>query len=147
MTRYRLDSQFHCLYLESKEVPGKKRGKNPVRKKAWEIRVKSAGNYLSFISGSSSRLPVTSLPVMQVPVTSPSTTNTTWMVHIYYLRCIYIFAMCIVGQNVAIDKDWFRVFIHKYKFPLKWPCRFYIIIFPEEYYFFYIIYFEILFLQ
>ena len=44
VTRYRLDSQFHCSYLESREVPGKTR----------EIRVKSAGNYLPFISGSGS---------------------------------------------------------------------------------------------
>jgi hypothetical protein len=34
VTRYRLDSQFHCSYLESRGVPGK-----------------NAGNYLPFISG------------------------------------------------------------------------------------------------
>ena len=48
MTRYRLDPQFHCSYLESRGVPGKTRGEN-------------AGNYLPFISGS--RLPVMQLPV------------------------------------------------------------------------------------
>jgi hypothetical protein len=57
VTRYRLDSQFHCSYLESRGVPGKTRGEN-------------AGNYLPFISGS--RLPVMQLPVMQLPVTSRS---------------------------------------------------------------------------
>ena len=52
-----LDSQFHCSYLESRGVPGK-RGKYRV----------NAGNYLPFISGS--RLPVRSFPVMQLLVTS-----------------------------------------------------------------------------
>jgi hypothetical protein len=61
VTRYRLDSQFHCSYLESRGVPGETRGKT-----AGE----NAGNYLPFISGS--RLPVTSYPVMQLPVTSRS---------------------------------------------------------------------------
>ena len=51
VTRYRLDSQFHCSYLESRGVAGK-----------------NAGNYIPFISGS--RLPVTSYPVMQLLVTS-----------------------------------------------------------------------------
>ena len=41
MTRYRLDSQFHCSYLESRGVPVKTR----------EIPGKNAGNYLPFISG------------------------------------------------------------------------------------------------
>jgi hypothetical protein len=62
VTRYRLDSQFHCSYLESRGVPGKTRGEN-------------AGNYLPFISGSRlpvMQLPVTSYPVMQLPVTSRS---------------------------------------------------------------------------
>ena len=36
-----LDSNFHCSYLESRGVPEKTR----------EMRVKSAGNYLPFISG------------------------------------------------------------------------------------------------
>ena len=52
-----LDSQFHCSHLDSRGVPEKPREKN-------------AGNYLPFISGS--RLPVTSFPVMQLPVTSRS---------------------------------------------------------------------------
>ena len=39
MTRYRLDSQFHCSYLESRGVPRKNAGE------------KTAGNYLPFISG------------------------------------------------------------------------------------------------
>ena len=43
-----LDSKFHCSYLWFRGVPEKTR----------EIRVKSAGNYLPFISGSGSRLPV-----------------------------------------------------------------------------------------
>ena len=38
MTRYRLDSQFHCSYLDSRGVPEK-------------TRKKTAGNYLPFISG------------------------------------------------------------------------------------------------
>ena len=62
VTRYRLDSQFHCSYLESRGVPGKTRGEN-------------AGNYLPFISGSRlpvMQLPVTSYPVMQLPVKSRS---------------------------------------------------------------------------
>jgi hypothetical protein len=59
VTRYRLDSQFHCSYLESRGVPGETRGKT-----AGE----NAGNYLPFISGS--RLPVTSYPVMHLQVTS-----------------------------------------------------------------------------
>ena len=32
VTRYRLDSQFHCYYLESRGVPGKKR-EIPVQKR------------------------------------------------------------------------------------------------------------------
>jgi hypothetical protein len=55
VTRHRLNSQFHCSYLESRGASGKTRGK-------------TAGNYLPFISGS--RLPMTSFPVMQLPVTS-----------------------------------------------------------------------------
>jgi hypothetical protein len=39
-----LDSQIHCSYVESRGVPQKTR----------EIRVKSARNYLPFISGSGS---------------------------------------------------------------------------------------------
>ena len=42
MTRYRLDSQFHCSYLESRGVPEKNAG---------NTGKKSAGNYLPFISG------------------------------------------------------------------------------------------------
>ena len=38
MTRYRLDSQFHCSYLDSRGVPE-------------QTREKTAGNYLTFISG------------------------------------------------------------------------------------------------
>ena len=60
VTRYRLDSQFHCPYIESREVPEKTRQK-PGEKKAREIRGESAGNYLTFISDSS--LLVTSFPV------------------------------------------------------------------------------------
>ena len=58
VTRYRLDSQFHCLYQESRGVPGKTR----------EIIS------LSFpvTSFPVMRLPVTSHPVMQLPVTSRS---------------------------------------------------------------------------
>ena len=61
VTRYRLDSQFHFSYLESRGVPGKNRG---------EIRIKSAGNYLPFISGSRLPVPVTSLPVTSGDATS-----------------------------------------------------------------------------
>ena len=61
VTRYRLDSQFHCSYLESRGVPGKNAGK------------KNTGNYFPFISGS--RLPVASYPVMQLPVTSYPVTS------------------------------------------------------------------------
>ena len=49
MTRYRLDSQFHCSYLESREVPEKNRGKY---RRTGEIRVMRAGNYLPSISDS-----------------------------------------------------------------------------------------------
>ena len=42
--RYRLDSQFHCSYLESRGVPEKTR----------EIQGESSGNYLPFISISGS---------------------------------------------------------------------------------------------
>jgi hypothetical protein len=54
VTRYRLDSQFHCSYLDSRGVPENREKKQ------------TAGNYLPFISVS--WLPVTSYPVMQLPV-------------------------------------------------------------------------------
>ena len=50
VTRYRLDSQFHCPYLEFREVR-EKRGKIPGRKTRGKY-VKSAGNDLPFTSGS-----------------------------------------------------------------------------------------------
>ena len=62
-TRYRLYSQFHCSYLDSRGVPGK-------------YRVKNAGNYLPLIFVS--WLPVTSYPVMQLPVAhAPTITSGT----------------------------------------------------------------------
>jgi hypothetical protein len=42
VTRYRLDSQFHCSYIESRGVPGKK---------TQEILI-LAGKYIPYISGS-----------------------------------------------------------------------------------------------
>ena len=60
MTRYRLDSQFHCPYIESREVLEKTRQK-PGEKKAREIIS------LSF-SVPVTSFPVTSSPVMQLPV-------------------------------------------------------------------------------
>ena len=79
MTRYRLDSQFHCSYLESRGVPGK-RGKYGFKKNK-----KSAGNtgkkkreiiFLSFpVFGSRLPVPVTSFPVMPFPVTSGDATS------------------------------------------------------------------------
>jgi hypothetical protein len=43
-----LDSQFHCSYIESREVP-EKNGKNPVRKKREKYGKKVGGNIsLSF---------------------------------------------------------------------------------------------------
>ena len=53
-----LDSKFHCSYLESRGVPGKKPRK-----------IQKTGNYLPFISGSGSRLPVMQLPVTSFTVT------------------------------------------------------------------------------
>jgi hypothetical protein len=58
-----LDSQFHCSYIESREVPEIKRQK-PCEKKAREIWEKSGEKYLPFISGTGSRLPVMQLLVM-----------------------------------------------------------------------------------
>ena len=71
MTRYRLDSQFRCLYLESRGVPEKTAGNTD--KKTREIIS------LSF-------------PVMQLPVahahaiTSGTPKNDKWMVLLYYYR-------------------------------------------------------------
>jgi len=62
-----LDSKFHCSYLESREVPGK----NPTENK------KKTGNYVPFISGSGSRLPVMQLPVTSFTVTPQSPANGT----------------------------------------------------------------------
>ena len=62
MTRYRLDSQFHCSYLESRGVPGKTRemtGK------------KYAGHYLPFISGDVISGDATSGDVISGDVTAP----------------------------------------------------------------------------
>ena len=65
-----LDSLFHCPYIESREVPEKTQQK-PCEKKTQEIRENSGGKYLPLISVSGSRVPVTSFPVMQLPVTIP----------------------------------------------------------------------------
>jgi hypothetical protein len=80
VTRYRLDSQFHCSYLESRGVPVKTR---EIPGKTREIWVKNARNYLPFISGS--RLPVMQLPVAHAhTITSGTPTNNNWMVLLYY---------------------------------------------------------------
>ena len=75
MTRYMLDSQFHCSYLESREVPKKTR-QNLGEKKAREIQEKSTGNYLPFISGDATSGDITA------PHCFPA--NDTCAVPIYY---------------------------------------------------------------
>jgi hypothetical protein len=55
VTRYRLDSQFHCSYLESRGVPEKPRGKKRGKLSPFHFRFTTS---------------VTSFPVMQLPVTS-----------------------------------------------------------------------------
>ena len=79
------DSQFHCSYLEE------------FLTKTREIWVKNVGNYHPFISGS--RLPVTSYPVMQLPVAPAHTITsgtTTQHHHKYGLSCAYILLLCII---------------------------------------------------
>jgi hypothetical protein len=104
VTRYRLDSQFRCSYLEFRKKIAGNTGK------------KTAGNYLPFISGS--RLPVTSNPVMQLSVTSfpvmqlpvahahaitsGTPTNDKWMVLLYYLR--YLITP-LLSSNVSCKQD------------------------------------------
>ena len=98
MTRYRLDSQFHCSYLESRGIPGGNRGK--YRGETREIRLKNAGNYLPFISGfqftTSGSGDVISGDVISGDATSGdvisgddpptrSPTNNEWMVPLSYL--------------------------------------------------------------
>jgi hypothetical protein len=85
VTRYRLNSQFHCSYPDSIGVPGKTRVK------------KNAGNYHPFISGS--RLPVTSFPVMQLPVAHAHAiaSGTTSLHHLKCgLSCAYILLLCVL---------------------------------------------------
>jgi hypothetical protein len=93
VTRYRLDPQFHCSYLDSRGVPGKTRGNN-------------AGNYLPFISGDvisgdttsgdstsvAHTHTITSDDVISgddTPCRSPS--NAKWMVLLYYSPCMISF--------------------------------------------------------
>ena len=76
MTRYRLDSQFHCSYLKSRGVPGKTREIRVKKKKKCAGNTGKKGeNYLPFISGSRLPVPVTSFPVMPFPVTSGGATS------------------------------------------------------------------------
>jgi len=57
VTRYRLESQFHCPHLESREVPETKPRQKPGEKKAREIREKKPREIIvtPFLIGSSSR--------------------------------------------------------------------------------------------
>ena len=51
VTRYRLDSQFHCSYLESRGVPGETRGENAGEKRGklspFHFRFMTSGDVIS----------------------------------------------------------------------------------------------------
>jgi hypothetical protein len=95
VTRYRLDSQFHCSYLESRKVPEKNAGNTG----------KNAGNDLSFISGSGYVISCHLrwrhfwwsnfrwLPVMQLPVTSLFHTVPPQIIHGW---CFYTTDVCLL---------------------------------------------------
>ena len=47
VTRYRLDSQFHCSYLDSRGVPGKTRGKKRGKLSPFHFRFTTSGDVIS----------------------------------------------------------------------------------------------------
>ena len=47
MTRYRLDSQFHCSYLDSRGVPGKTREKKRGKLSPFHFRFTTSGDVIS----------------------------------------------------------------------------------------------------
>jgi hypothetical protein len=95
VTRYRLASQFHCSYLESRENAGN-RGENEgnTRKKRGKLSpFHFRFRWRHFWWCNFWWLPVTSFPVISFPVTSLlhhpcSASNDTWMVLLYYSSCI-----------------------------------------------------------
>ena len=66
VTRYRLDSQFHCSHLDSRGVPEKTREKNRGKLSPFHFRFTTSGSVTSF--------PVAQLPVAHAhTITSGST--------------------------------------------------------------------------
>ena len=91
-----LDSQFYCPYIESGEVPEKKRQKNSVIKKRGKYGEKAGGNIsLSFLVPVHDfrSFPVT-YPVMQLSVTIP---------HKYDLDGAYILLSCHINKRCELE--------------------------------------------
>ena len=96
MTWYMLDSQLYFPYIESREVPGKTRQKNSVRKKRGKYGKKAGKNIsLSFLVPiyDFRSLPVT-YPVMQLSVTIP---------HKYDLDGAYILLSCHIHKRCELE--------------------------------------------
>ena len=96
VTWYMLDSQFYCPYIESREVPEKKRQKNSVIKKRGKYGEKAGGNIsLSFLVPVHDfrSFPVT-YPVMQLSVTIP---------HKYDLDGAYILLSCHINKRCELE--------------------------------------------
>ena len=103
VNRYRLDSQFHCSYLESRGVPEKTREipskKTRGKLSPFHFRFTTSGDVISgdatssdVISGDATSGDVISGDATSGDVTAPhsSTSNDKWMVPLYYWRLITV---------------------------------------------------------
>ena len=75
VTRYRLDSQFHCSYLESRGVPGKTRGGKRGKLSPFHFRFTTSGDATSgdVISGDATSGDVT------IPIDPPQIISGWWL--------------------------------------------------------------------
>ena len=109
MTRYRLDPQFHCSYLDSRGVPEKPREKTreiislsfPVHDFRWR-HFRWCNFRWRHFRWCNFRSRMRSLPVTSRSTTQ-STTNTRWMVHLYYYLTLWKWCYTPLQHDFALD--------------------------------------------